>query len=236
MKNLVFPILGVLMFGFFGCMKPGDNINNLELPAIVGVNYDTFQPTITTSVGTFLAPELSSVLYSELFDGDAIWAYFSVNYDQPTTSGDYIAYDISYGKVDIGWTQATVGGESTSGEFDISITKMWAIDLIGNIMFFVFEQTAPNNQKMTYELTYDSGETSENVVYIRAKKDYPESSETNVTLQYPFAFNMYSFFMTHKDADNVVKFKIKYKTGVDDDGNDQYGNYDEGSLIQIKVE
>jgi hypothetical protein len=236
MKKLVFPILVVLMLGFSGCMKTGDNINNLELPAIVGVNYDTFQPTIITSVGTFLVPELSSVLYTELYEGDAIWAYFTVNYDQPTASGDYIAYDIYYGKVETGWTQSTAGGESTAGNFDIPITDMWIADLIGNVMFFVFEQSAPKDQKMKYELTYDSSEISEPVIFLRAKKDDTEGTETVASLQYPFAFNMYSFFMTYKDADNMVKFKIKYKTGVDDDGNDQYGDYNQGTRIELKIE
>jgi len=236
MKKLVFPILGVLMFGFSGCMKPGDNISNLELPAIVGVSYETFQPTIITSVGTFLATELQSVLYTELFEGDAIWAYFSVNYDQPTASGEYIAYDLYYGKVETGWTQATVGGESTAGDFDIPIENMWVADLVGNMMFFVFEQTVPTDQKMTYELTYDGNETSEPEIFIRARKDYPKGSASVGTLQYPFAFNMSSFFMTHKDSDNWVRFKIKYKTGVDDEGIDQYDSFNDGSLIEIKIE
>jgi hypothetical protein len=41
--------------------------------------------------------------------------------------------------------------------------------------------------------------------------------------------------MTYKDSDNMVRFKIKYKTGVDADGNGQYSDYNGGSLIEAKI-
>jgi hypothetical protein len=87
-----------------------------------------------------------------------------------------------------------------------------------------------------YELTYDSNQSSELEIFLRAKKDYPEGTESVGTLHYPFAFNMYPFFMTHKDTDNMVRFKVKYKTGVDDEGNDRYNYYNQGALIELKVE
>jgi hypothetical protein len=233
MKKLVFPILGVLMLYFSGCNKPGDNIQNLELPAIVGMSWETFQPTMITSLGTFLAPELSS---ADFFEGEAIWAYFSVNYDQPNAYGEYIAYDLYALKVETGWTQSTVGGESMAGDYDLPIENMWVADLIGNMMFFIFEHRVSTDQKMLYELTYDGSETSDPVVYIRAKKDYTEGTASVGTLNYPFAFNMSSVFGTYKDSDNWVRFRIKYKTGVDDDENDQYGDFNQGTLIEIKVE
>jgi len=237
MKKLVFPILGVLILGFSGCNKPGDNIQSLELPAIVGVSWETFQPTMITSMGTFVAPELQSLLYTELYEGDAIWAYFSVNYDQPTASGEYVAYDITPFKVETGWAQPTAGGESMSGDYDIPIAELGVADLLQNRMFIVCQHTSmPADQKFLYEMTYDSDETSVPELCIRAKKDYTAGTGTVGTVNFPYAFNMYSFFMTYKDANNMVKFKMKYKIGVDDDGKDRYEYYLQGTVFEIEVE
>lgn len=229
MKKLVLPFLCVLMLCLSSCMKTGDNISNYQdIPAIVGISHETFQPTIITSVGTFLAPELSNYLYTDLYEGDAIWIYyFSINFNQPAISGEYIADNIRMDKVDEGWVQ-----ESISDGFDVPIQNFWVADLVGNVMFCVFEHTAPADKKFKYEMTYESNETSELELCIGAKNDDTESSGIAGT----FAFNMSYFFMTNKNADNVVKFKIKYKTGVDDAGNDQYTYYASGNTFEVKVE
>jgi len=233
MKKLVFAFLGVLMLGLPSCMKTGDNISNYQdIPAIVGISYETFQPTIITSGGTFLAPELSNYLYTELFEGDAIWIYyFSINYDQPTTTGEYIAYDLQFFTVETGWAQSGM-----SGEYDVPITNMGVADLVGNVMFCVFEHKAPTDQKFRYELTYETNEASELELCIRAEYADTESTGTATTVNYPFAFNMYYVFIQYKGADNIVKFKMKYKTGVDDEGNDEYTYYASGVLFEVKIE
>jgi len=237
MKKVVLSFICLMMLGLTSCNELGDNIRYYQdVPAIVGISYETLQPTIITSGGTFLAPELQNKLYTEVMEGDAIWSYFNVNYDQPTTSGAYKAYNISFYKVEKGWTQATVGGESAMGDFNIPIEKMLVADVVGNVMFFIFEQKVPKDQQMVYELTYDSNKASEPEIYIRAKKEYPEGSEATETVIYLFAFDMYSFFLMHKDTDNWVKFKIKYKTGVDNEGCDMYSYYAEGALIEVKVD
>jgi hypothetical protein len=239
MKRTVFSLVcTLLLLGFSSCLKSGDNISYYsDVPAIVGISSDTYQPTIITSSGTFLAPELQNVLYTELVEGDAVWAYFNVNYDQPTESGTYQAYNISVYKIATGWPQATGGGGSQAGNFDIPISNITVYDLVQNDLFIVFEHTTvPTDQQMTYEMTYDGNDTSsEPVIYLRAKKDGSESASSVGTLQYPFSFNMSSFFSTHKDSNNKVKFKVKYKTGVDANGNDQYSDYNGGTAIELTV-
>jgi hypothetical protein len=237
MKKQFFPFVCMLMLGFSSCLDSHDNISYYsDMPALIGISYETLQPTVITSLGTFLAPELQEHLYTELYEGDAVWTYFNVNYDQPTASGAHIAYNLSLFKVDTGWAQATVGGESAAGNFNIAIENMQAVDVVNNVVFFIFEHTTvPRDQAMVYELTYDIDATSEPEIYLRAKRDYKEGSESVGTLQHPFAFNMSSFFMKYKDANNMVKFKIKYRAGVDGVGNDRYNNYNQGLPVEIEV-
>ena len=237
MKKSFFYLVCVLMIGFSSCEEVTDNISYYrDVPAIVGISYGTFQPVILTSFGLFNAPELQSSIYTELEEGDAIWAYFYVNHDKPSKTGEFIAYDLLYSKLATGRSLATTGGVSETGDFDIPIEKMWIADVIGNIMFFVFEQRLPRDQKMVYELTYDNDQTSEPVIYFRAKKDYPEGKESVENFHYAFSFNMNSFFTKYKNSDGVVKFKIKYKTGVDSEGNEKYSNYNNGELVEVKVQ
>jgi len=220
-------------------MKTGDNIQSFEyVPAVVGYSND-FQPTIITSFGIFLAPELQSVLFTELYEGETILTSFYVNYDQQTSSEYYTAYDVGYYKVEKGWAQSTVEGQTT-GVYDTPIEDMTIYGGIGNVWFFIFRHTAPSDQKFVYEMTYDNNTTDDTpIIYIRAKENEQKGSQSSTTVDYPYAFDMYYFFTTFKNAENRIKFKIQYKTGVDDEGNDQYDDYYDsqfGSIIDIQIE
>ena len=239
MKKLVFPLLGLLFLCMSGCMDTGDNIQSYEyVPAVVGYSND-FQPTLITSIGTFLAPELQSVLFTELYEGETILTSFYVNYDLPTSSEYYTAYNVLYGKVEKGWAYSTSEGQTTGG-YDVPIEDMALYGGVGNIWFFIFRHTAPSDQSFVYEMTYNSNKTDDvPIVYIRAKYDGQQASGTSTTVDYPYAFDMYYFFSTFKDAENRIKFKIKYKTGVDEDDNDQYSDYYDaqlGAIIDIQIE
>ena len=237
MKKVFIPFLSLLIFILSSCNKDGDDIRNYsDVPAIVAFSSETFQPTIITSLGTFLAPELQKFLYTAVVEGDAIWTYFTVNYDKPDDSGANIAYDLTFAKIETAGARATWGGESVDGSYNIPIEKMWIADVFNNRMFLVFEITVPNDQKMMYEMTYDLNEKDNPEVYIRAKKNNPEGSGITTTVYYPFAFNMSHFFSTYKSADNLVKFKIKYKIGINVEGNDQFEYFDLGKHVEVKVE
>ena len=239
-KKIIFPFLGMIIFIMPGCMKDGDNMQYFEyVPAVVGYSYDLFQPTINTLVGTFLAPELQNVLFVELIEGDAILTSFYVNYDTQIASEYPIAYDVLYSKIVTGYPQSIAEGQTT-GDFDLPIENMVIYGRVGNIWFFLFRHTAPTDQKLVYEMTYESNATDNiPVVSIRAKKDEQQDSQAATTTDYLYAFDMYTFFMTYKDTNNWVKFKIQYKTGVDDDGNDKYKDYVDsqfGSVIEFQIE
>ena len=188
-------------------------------PAVVGFDNDTSLPTIKTAYGVFFAPELQGEM-SNLFEGDAILASFCINYNQQPSGKYPVVSDLQFLKVEVGFPIATQGGESETGDFDYPIKNMDVVGLFENVLFFAFQHKAPIDQKFIYEMTFDDIETDIPVLYIRAKKDVIEVSGSERDVVYPFAFNMFDFFMEYKNADNKVKFMIKYKTGEDVDGNE----------------
>ena len=240
-KRIIFSFLGTIILGLSGCFERGDNVMSYDLiPAIVGYSYQTFQPTLKTPGGTFLAPELQNNLFVDLMEGDAILTSFYINYNEETLSEYFTAYNVLYTKVDKGWPQTTFEGEST-GNYDVPIESMSIYGGVEYLWFFVFRHTANYDQSFAYEMTYDEYSTDEiPTVYIRAKKYGQQGSATTSTFDYPYAFDMKYFIETHKDANNRIKFKIKYKTGVDDDGNDKYSDYIDsqfgGEIIDFQIE
>ena len=233
MKRIIFPFLGMFMLMLSSCLKKGDNFQSFgEEPAIVEFSLDLFQPVLSSRWGILVAPELQDKFYTELYEGDVLWTWFTINYDQQPSTEYTVASNVSYFKFEKGWSQATTNGESTTGDFDLPIEDMGVYNLFKNVMFLEFIHKAPKDQKFTYEMTYHPEKTGEiSVVYIRAKK-VGQSSENETTVGYLYTFNMYSFFMQHKTSDNMVKFMIKFKTGEDDEGNDQYRDYvDNGRTV-----
>ena len=120
MKKIIFPFLGICMFVLSGCFKTGPNVNYYsEEPAIVGLS-DSFQPTLITQFGTFIAPDLQSKIFSDVMEGDALLTQFSVNLDQQP----YTASDLEYFKIEKEYPRATTGGESSSDDYNFPIENM----------------------------------------------------------------------------------------------------------------
>lgn len=230
MKKIVFPFMSIIMLGLSGCFNGGDNISTFPVaPAIVDFYSAILQPKIITYYGTFFAPELQKAMFTDLDDGDAIYTYFSVNYDQqPSSAEHYTVSEMQWIKVGRAYPAATPGGESTDDDFDVSIKDMKCAWMYDNIVFFEFEHTAPIDQKFTYEMTYDSDDPS--VVYFRAKKN-GTGTQTTSTLIYPYTFDMRFF---PKDADNKLNFYIKYQV-VDEEGNVEYKDWSD-KPFEVTVE
>ena len=220
MKKIILSFCVISIIGLSGCIKHVDNIQTFELPAIVGMTV-TFQPTLITSLGTFLAPELQDKLYTELWDGSLIWAYFSINFDQPTASGDFVAYGINWGRIYSSAPMATEGGESIIGDFDEAIEALGVYDWVENYLVFLIGHTAPTDQKFIYEATYDDQTDEIPVIKIRAKKD-GEGKETERDFVCPYGLNLYNFAYRYKNSENILEFKVAYKTVTDEEGNDVY--------------
>ena len=217
MKKTFFSFLVVLTLGLSGCIKPGDSIENYNsVPAIVELSWEILQYTLKTPYGAIYSAEIQNA--TDLYEGDMLLTSFSVNYDQQTHENYTIASNLQYVKLMTGYAESTEGGESTSNDFDLAISNFGIYGRIGYYWFFGFDhKTATENDKFIYEMTYDNEQTDGTpVVKIRAKKD-GEGSKYAV-----WVFNMSSFYWTYKDDNNVAKFNIQLKTGVDDDGNDIY--------------
>ena len=88
MKKIIFPFLAVCILVLSSCMKKGENIESYgDEPAIVGLT-DLFKPLLITRWGTFVAPELQDKIWIDVMEGDLLWTYFKINYDQQP-SKDY---------------------------------------------------------------------------------------------------------------------------------------------------
>jgi len=238
MKKLVFPLLGIVMFGLSACIKSGDNSQNFnEVPAVVGFAFEEFSKTINISDGytsywPLLAPELMS---AELDDGDAIIANFTINYDQQSPSSKYFTVsNLTWKKVERDYPKP----KNDAGEgFDEPIVEIlqWGRISYGwnDYLFFKFKQTAPKDVVFIYEMTYDSDVSSLPTIYLRAKK-LGTGSSPSAANSFFFAFNIKEYLsMLHEDSENNVKFYVEYKTGVDKDGNDVFKLWSGGNPLII---
>ena len=234
MKKIVFPFLGMVMLGLSSCIKPGDNIqcfNDLGMPAIVGDPYDQYPPvpiiyTPSDKPGgePVVVPELMNELFSEFYGGEAIWTYFCINFDQPSSNGYPTAYDFQYGKIDMVSPQGTTGGASTSNEYNFPIEDMGLQGFIKDVIFIILAHKAPEDQKFTYEMTFDRDVKLDDTIILtlRAKKN-GEGTKGERNIGYIFAFNLRN--LTYYSSGKTVNVSFQYKTGVDDTGKDVYKLY-----------
>jgi len=226
MKRIVFAFLGTLMLWTSGCMKMSDNItcigSNNPIPAIfTESSSDIDQPALMVRGGILVAEELQN--NTELKDGDALLTLFCVNYDQQISKNYTTVYNFEYKPVDQGFSQPTDDGQTEAGDFDLPIEKMAYVGRVGNILFFAFEHKNSSEQGFVYEMTYDRNETNDPTAYFRAKSA-EQSLEKDTKYGY-YAFDVNSFFeQLDQESENLVKFKIQYKVGVDEEGNDEYKN------------
>jgi hypothetical protein len=144
----------------------------------------------------------------------SLHAFFQINYDIQQATDYYAASVLEWERVGRKWAEETDEGGSL-GDFDLPVTAMEAIGNIGYEFFFLFghsREDAIETDKFEYEMTYA---TNEPALYIRARKN---SSGTIAGC----AFDLGSFFEKIKDSNNIVRFDIFHKTGIDDDENEKF--------------
>ena len=219
MKKVIINLLGALILGLSGCFKPGDNIQGFtDVPAIIGSYSTVLEPVLVTTTGILLAPELS--YFPEFNHGDAVLAYFSINFDKQPLQEYTTVSDLQVYRINTAVPVATTGGQST-GDFDSPIPYMDSycsiIEYYDRIVYFlIFGQNANIEDVFDYEMTYDPDYTEEiPSVYIRVKRtgSNPPPKERIVPVMQSFDMTQYIIDLKHTDK---KMFNIKYnKSGED---------------------
>jgi len=241
MKRFInfFGILFILLFQFTSCL---DNDHN-EQP----VYYFYDEPVVVDQMGNhpIVRNESYSFYVSELADntalkaGDLLWTSFIVDLDDQESTDQYTAKDFRYGVVDSAKVIIPANAEAFesylsddySASIELSVLYKYAID---SLWFFGFQQQ--NQSNYTYELILnpdiekDSGNNP--TLYIRAKQ-IDNSEATNSGKSYSkgediFAFDVADFVNYYRETISKtgnVRFNLKYKSGVDKEGNDIYKTF-----------
>ena len=228
MKKIFFGFFCIVILCMSGCFKvePTEDIFVFRAPATVQLN-STMELVVSSKAGVYLAPELESKLVTEIDIGDLIFTLFYVNFSKPQSlSGFYTAYDINWAKVYTRTPVATEDGVSETGDYDSPIKEIEVLDFWKNFLYFGLVHSAPKDQQFTYEMTYDINETGNSpTVYIRAKKTGEEITGEIINTAMFYAFDMTELGLKFKDLENKLNLNVKFKTGVNNDGDDVFKNF-----------
>ena len=238
----IFGVLFILLFQFTSCLKDDGNKKPIyyfyDEPVVVDVtgNY----PVIRNESDVFYVPELAN--NTALKAGDLLWTSFIVDLnnekDLPLHFSRFIytAEHFKYETVDSAKVIIPANAEEFqsylsddySAPIESSVLYNYTID---SLWFFGFKQKDHSNQlSHTYELILNPEiETgSYPTLYIRSKQinASPESpgkarsKDGNI-----FAFDAAGFVDYYRKAissTGIIRFNLKYNTGVDAVGNDIY--------------
>jgi hypothetical protein len=179
-----------------------------------------------------------------LKENDLLWTSFIVNPDKKNTSSVstcFIASDFNYEKVDS--AQVIIPTNTTAFESYLSDDYTAFIheavlykDYLDKLLFFGFRREAfSDNLIFEYEIILNPEIEDSNsypTLYIRSKKI--ETNQMNTSAEHKnsretvFAFDMTAFidyYKKHISTNDTIGFNLKYKTGVDEEGNDIYREF-----------
>ena len=239
MKKTVFFALCVLLYGLSGCMKNDNNIEYYSyIPALIGGTIS--QPLLVTSEASLYAPDLQKHLLSyDLVDGDVVLSWFEIDRDNQPNGDMLTASNVMCAKMEKVRAQRTSGGASLSNDYHFRINNLSFYDAIfdnhlGNFLFIVFEHYAADEDDFVYEMTYEINENDPiPTVYVRAKKT-GTGIVSSGNIEYLGAFDITWMVqeMASQGVDsNKIQFNIKFKTGVDDDGNDVFTSWSKNPFV-----
>jgi len=247
MKNFIksFGVFFLLLFLFTGCLKDDDRkpiYYFYDEPAVVIQMGDN--PLIRNESYVFHVPELAGD--TVLKAGNLLWTSFIVDLDNDVNYGEDIletyyhtATQFRYQTVDS--AKAVIPTDSIafqsflsddySAPIELSVLYPYAID---SLWFFGFKQN-DRSTNYTYELilnpTIEKNSNSYPTLYIRAKQTNASSANSGKARSQDgnvFAFDVADFVKYYNDLNistNQVRFNLKYKTGVDANGNDIYRSF-----------
>ena len=235
-----FGVFFVLLTLFTNCLKDDDNRKSVyyfhDEPVVVVQTGD--YPTVRNESYLFYVPELAGD--TALKAGDLLWTSFIVDLDSQAatdliTSYQYTANDFKYGIVDSSKViipadtpefQSYLSDDYTAS-IDLSVLYKYVID---NLWFFGFKQQDQSDQlSYTYELILNPViENNYPTLYIRSKQvnASPEKlgkARSNDGIIFAFdATDFVDYYRKAISSTGFVRFNLKYKTGVDNNGNDIY--------------
>ena len=215
-----FFLLSALGFVLTSCMKDNDSVYYMsEEPAIV--HYQDGEPMIQTYYGIYSAPNI----VDSLVEGDCLWINYTVIDERnKSASGAVFASGLDYERMDsaaVGtFREGDLATDSYTGLIDRAVLYK---HIIGNMLFFGFEQKAPKGEKFHYKIMYNPEETGDDIPTLYIRSSGIQSSggeETKVVTR--FAFDMKTFVDEYKGSGNRVQFNVKYLSGKDEHGEDVY--------------
>jgi hypothetical protein len=236
MKNLIkFSVLFLFGLGLAGCLNDDHNKTIYyfyDEPAVIESLGDN--SVIRTPHGKFLVPSLGD---KSLATGTLLWSAFTVYPDEAVPGHVYKkANDFKYKTVD----SAKVILPADNAEFNSYLSDNYTAfiydavlyrNYIDSLLFFGFYRSEPSDKfAFKYEIIRNPKIESANgypTFYIRSKKiDLAEKhfmgGET------VFAFDMTEFindYKTNNPKKGPVKFNLKYKVGLDEEGKDVYREF-----------
>ncbi|MDR1526893.1 MAG: hypothetical protein LBS46_04380 [Dysgonamonadaceae bacterium] len=255
-KIFIVPLLSTAVaLCLVSCLEGGGgNKQEGTFPAVVSYNTDIALPTILTTIGEFAAPKLAT---SDLKKGDCILVRFTLDWDnQPTNKSPFYATNISY--LDIDQSYAEIKDDFDEKELIVPADSILPIlsvipqsyhAILNGKVFFVFGHNVSIKQDMDYSMIVKPNEDASTdaavTVYVICKKNN-EPDETKYNVENLYAIDMLNVIgelgeeiTVHENGVDIrtqqLKIKIKYCTGVDEQGVPQYQSYYNDGTITLAV-
>ena len=245
----IFGVLFILLFQLTSCLDDDNRkpiVYFYDEPVVVSATGG--HPLVRSESYLFYVPGLAD--NTSLKEGDLLWTSFIVDWDGETstdlpsytkqyTVGNFRYQTVDSAKVIIPETNEAFNSylsDDYSASIELSVLYKYTID---SLWFFGFKHQNQSNQlRHTYELILNPEiENSNNnypTLYIRSKQINANETSGNAHSHDGniFAFDVADFLKYYKEnhaemlaSDGQIGFNLKYKTGVNEDGNDTYREF-----------
>ena len=239
----IYGVLFILLFQFTGCMDD-DNRKPVyyfyDEPVVVDQTGD--QPFIRNQSHLFYVPGLAD--NTTLKKGDLLWTSFIVDLDDQDESGIntkdkfYIARQFKYKTVD----SSKVVIPANDAEFQSYLSDDYTAPVnfavlynysVDSLLFFGFKQGDRSNQLgHVYELILnpkiEKGKYP--TLYIRSKQinastELQAGNDLKRTIFAIDATDFVNYYRKNISPNDMIRFNLKYKTGIDSEGKDIYKEF-----------
>lgn len=232
-KVLVIPFIFFLSFGLISCDDDSSStVFFYDEPALIESVTDA-SALIKTAYGRFNVTLPSGA--TPVSAGDLLLATFSVDMDQ---SGDAPMPVNGFRFISLNHSDVIIPESPEKFTEHLSDSYSDSIRLAGlknsyvdYFLFFEFSHFSPSGGTFDYELVCNPEvEEGDNIptLYIRARETGQALLTESTTGKYYFAFNMaeyVNYYIKHNPDAKTVRFNLKYKIGMDKEGNDLYRSF-----------